>query len=278
MNKELKIPLPQKPKIAKEYKGENRAVVEISGLHPGYGATMGNALRRVLFSSLEGSAITTIKVDGAFHEFSTIDNVLEDVLEMSLNIKDIHPRIHNNESYTLKLSAKGKKEVTAKDIEVPSQVEIINKDVYIATLTSSDAKLDIELIAEKGVGYVNNSSDIKDKKEIGVIRLDANYSPVVKVNFEVENMRVGERTDYNKLLVDITTNGVISPEEAYEKAVEVLVGHFTQIQKIDDGTTEPDEITEEVEVDEDIVEEKKEDKKSEKKDEKEKKSSKKDDK
>ncbi len=235
MNKELKIPLPQKPRIIKEYPEENRAIIEISGLHPGYGATMGNALRRVLFSSLEGSAITTVKIEGAFHEFSTMDNVLEDVLEISLNIKDIHPKIHNNESYTLKLSVKGKKEVTAKDIEVPSQVEIINKDVHIATLTSSNAKLDIEMIVEKGVGYVNNRSDAKDKKEIGVIRLDANYSPVVKVNFDVENMRVGYRTDYNKLLVDITTNGVISPQEAYEKSVEVLVSHFTQIQMIEDG-------------------------------------------
>ena len=277
-NKELKIPLPQKPHIVENYPDENRAVIEIGGLHPGYGATMGNALRRVLYSSLEGSAITTIKIDGAFHEFSTLDNILEDVLEISLNIKDICPKIHGDEQYTMKLSAKGKKEVTAKDIETPSQVDIINKDTHIATLTSSDAKLDIEMIVEKGVGYVNNRSDEKDKKEIGVIKLDANYSPVVKVNFTVDNMRVGDRTDYNRLLVDITTNGIMSPEEAYERSVDVLVGHFTQIQKIEDPSQKKEEEEKAEEVEEEVKEEgakeekpkkKKEDKEDKKEDKKE---------
>ena len=233
MNQESKISLPQKPKIKKEYPKEHRAIIEINDLYPGYGTTIGNALRRVLYSSLGGSAITTLRIQGASHEFSTLDNVLEDVLEISLNIKSIHPIIHEGEQHTLKLSAKGKKDVKAKDIETPSQVEIINPDAHIATLTSSKAELNLEMIIERGVGYKPLEQDSKDKKEIGVIRLDAVFSPIVKVNFDVENMRVGDRIDYNRLLLDITTNGIISPTEAYEQAVAVLAEHLAALTEIE---------------------------------------------
>lgn len=237
MNQEPRIPLPQKPKIIQEYPDAHRAVIEINDLYPGYGTTVGNALRRVLYSSLEGSAITTIRIQGASHEFSTLDNVLEDVLEISLNIKSIHPIIHEGDSHTLKISAKGKKEVKAKSIEVPSQVKIINPDAHIATLTSSSAELNLEMVVERGVGYRPMGQDTKDKKEIGVIRLDAVFSPIVKVNFDVENMRVGDRIDYNKLLLDITTNGIISPAEAYKQAVAVLVDQFTVLTEMEESTS-----------------------------------------
>jgi len=233
MNKESKIPLPQKPKITQEYSDAHRAIIEINDLYPGYGTTIGNALRRVLYSSLEGSAVTTLRIQGASHEFSTLDNILEDVLEISLNIKSIHPIIHEGDSHTLKISAKGKKEVKAKDIEAPSQVEVINPDAHIATLTSSNAELNLEMVVERGVGYRPMGQDTKDKKEIGVISLDAVFSPIVKVNFDVENMRVGDRIDYNRLLLDVTTNGIISPAEAYEQAVAILTQHFTALTEVE---------------------------------------------
>lgn len=225
------VSLPKKPKVVEG--GTNRAVIEIDELYPGYGATLGNSLRRVLYSSLEGAAITTVKIDGASHEFSTLDGVLEDVLEMCLNLKSVRMVLHGDEPQTLTLNVKGKKVVTAKDIETPSQVEIVNSDVHIATLTSSSSILKAEMTVERGVGYVQAEQDGKEKKEIGVIRLDAAFSPVVKINFDVENTRVGDRTDYNKLLIDITTDGTLAPEDAYEKAAAVLLEHVSAVTELE---------------------------------------------
>ena len=225
------VSLPNKPTVL-THEG-NRALIEISALYPGYGATLGNSLRRVLYSSLEGAAITTVKIEGASHEFSTLDGVMEDVLEICLNLKAIRLLMHEDEPQTLTINVKGKKDVTAKDIETPSQVEVINKDAHIATLTGASSTFKVELTVEKGVGYVQAEQDDKEKKEIGVIRLDAAFSPIVKVNFDVENMRVGDRTDYNKLLIDITTDGTLAPEEAYEKAVSVLGEHVNAVMELE---------------------------------------------
>lgn len=221
------ITLPKQPKIIE--RDGNRAVIEISELYPGYGPTVGNALRRSLYSSLEGAAITSVKFEGVPHEFSTIDGVLEDVLEVVLNLKEVRLILHSEESQILKLKVKGKKEVTAKDIETPSQVEIVSPDIHIATLTTASATLNAEMHVEHGLGYVSVVEEEKEKKEIGVIKVDAAFSPVQKVNFNVENMRVGDRTDYNRLLIDITTDGTITPDEAYEKAAQKLVDHFVAL-------------------------------------------------
>ena len=227
---DLFIPNPQKPKIIE--KDGNTSLIEINDLYPGYGTTLGNSLRRILYSSLSGAAIVSVKIENILHEFSTIDGVLEDILEISLNLKSVRLIMHTDEPQTLTIDAKGKKTITAKDIKTPSQVEIVNQDAHIATLTAGKSTLKAEIVVEKGLGYVQTEQNSKDKKEIGVIRLDAIFSPVVKVNFDVENMRVGDRIDYNKLLLEIQTDGTITPEDAYEKAVEVLISQFSAIKEI----------------------------------------------
>src|SRR3990167_1286112 len=227
------LTLPKKPKIVE--KSNNRAVVEISELYPGYGPTIGNTLRRALYSSIEGAAITSFKIDGVPHEFSTIEGVLEDVIEICLNLKEIRLILHGDEPQVLKLNIKGTKEakgITAKDMVTPSQVEVINKDVHIMTVTSPKALINMELTVDRGMGYIQTDKDAKEKKDIGVIRLDAIFTPVLRVNFEVENMRVGDKTDFNRLLLDITTDGTITPEEAYEKAAGVLFDHFELIKDL----------------------------------------------
>lgn len=219
------IQLPTQPKVIK--KENNLAVFEISPLQPGYGHTLGNALRRVLFSSLPGSAATMIKIEGVNHEFSSIPNVMEDVIEIMLNVKKIRFKLHSDEPQRISLSAKGEKEIKAGDLKLPSQVEIISKDARIATLTDKKAALEMEIVVESGLGYSPVESRQKEKLEIGALPLDALFTPVRKVNYVVENMRVGERTDYNRLILDIATDGSISPEEALIKASAILVDQFS---------------------------------------------------
>jgi len=223
---EYKIPLPQKPKIIK--KQDNRAVFEIDGCYPGYGMTLGNIFRRILLSSLSGAAVTAVKIKGVSHEFSTIPYVLEDVIQIILNLKQIRFKIVSQEALPIKIGLKvsGQKEVKAKDIKVTSEVEIINKDASIATLTDKKAKLEMEIEIDKGLGYVPVEQRKKEKLEIGTIALDAIFSPVKKVNYEVENMRVGERTDFDRLKLDIETDGTMTPEDAFAKAADILVEHF----------------------------------------------------
>lgn len=215
---------PKPPKVIK--KEGNRAIIEISELYPGYGATIGNAFRRVLYSSLPGAAITSIKITGVAHEFSTMNGVIEDGIELGLNLKQIKLILHGDEPQMMTLKVKGVKNVKAKDIKTPSQVEIVNKDAHIATLTSSKSSLEMELNVERGLGYVQADKDEKEKKEIGVIRLDSIFTPVIKVNFEVEDVRVGDRTDYNRLVIDILTDGSISPEQAFVDSAKLLFNYF----------------------------------------------------
>lgn len=224
------IPLPSAFKTV-EKKG-NKAVFEIEGLYPGYGVTIGNSLRRVLLSSLEGAAITQVKIKGVQHEFSTIPGILEDVLQITLRLKQIRCKLYGDEPQRIELHAKGEKRVTAKDFETPTQVEIVNKDAHIATLTTKNASLNLEATVERGLGYVPAEQRKKEKLEVGTIVLDAIFAPIRKVAFRVENMRVGERTDYDRLFLEIETDGTLAPEEALVAASEILASQFFAIQSV----------------------------------------------
>lgn len=223
------VPLPLKPKIVKQEK--NKAVFEIEALYPGYGVTIGNSLRRVLLSSLPGAAITQVKIKGVQHEFSTIPGVLEDVISLTLNLKQLRFNVFGSESQKAVLKVKGEKEVKGSDFELPSQAELVNKSAHVATLTAKSSDLEMEILIEKGLGYQAGESRKKatpqEKLEIGVIPLDAIFTPVRKVAFRVENMRVGERTDFDRLFLEIETDGTMAPEEAFSQANDILVSHFS---------------------------------------------------
>ena len=219
-----KITLPEKPKVIKQE--ENFAIFEIKSCYPGYGVTIGNALRRVLLSSLSGSAITAINISGVNHEFSTIPGVAEDIVEIMLNLKKVRFKMHTDEPVKLTLKANKEGKVKASEIKTKSDVEVVNKDAYIATINDKNSKLEIEIKVEKGVGYVPIEQQGEGKLEIGDIAMDAIFTPVKKVNFRVENMRVGKLTNYDKLILEVETTGEITPEEAFKKATRLLVDHF----------------------------------------------------
>ncbi len=221
------IPLPKSPKIID--KKDNKALFEIEGLYPGYGVTLGNNLRRVLYSSLQGAAVTQIKIKGVQHEFATISGVLEDVISIILNIKNLRFKMHSDEPQKAILKAKGEGEVKGKDIDVPTQLELVSKDVHIATLTDKKSELEIELQVERGLGYVSADREKGEKLEIGQISVDAIFTPIKNVNFRVENMRVGKRTDFDRLFIEIETDGTIDPKEAFTKSAKILVDHFSLI-------------------------------------------------
>lgn len=221
------LPLPKPPKIIK--KGDNKALFEIEALYPGYGVTVGNSLRRVLYSSLPGAAVTQVKIKGVQHEFSTIPYVLEDVLNICLNLKQLRFKMFTDTPQIGKLKVKGEREVKGKDFELPTQVELVNKEATIATLTDKKASLEMEIQIEKGIGYepVEKRRKLQKSLEIGQILLDAIFTPIKRVKYSVENMRVGERTDFDRLLLEIETDGTILPEEAFLKASEILIDHFS---------------------------------------------------
>ncbi len=219
------IPLPLKPKVV-EKKG-NKAVFEIEGLYPGYGATIGNSLRRVLLSSLEGAAITQVKIKGVAHEFSTIPGVFEDVVLILLNLKKLSFKSFSDESQTATLVVKGEKEAKGKDFKLSPQLELSNPETHIATLTKSSAELNMEVQVEKGMGYEPAERREGGKSEIGAIPVDALFSPVKKVSFAVENMRVGKRTDFDRLKIEIETDGTITPDEALKQSSDILVEQFS---------------------------------------------------
>lgn len=225
------IQLPEQVKILK--KEGSRTTFEISPLMPGYGATIANPLRRVLLSSLEGAAVTSIKIKGVNHEFSTVPGVMEDVIQLILNIKKVRFKLHSEGPVKLTLSAKGEKEVTAKDIKLTSDVEVINEDQHIATLTDKKTDFEMEIDIEKGIGYIPVEQRQKEKLAIGVIAIDAIFSPVRLVNFIVENVRVGQRIDFNKITIDVETDGSIEPEEALKKASDILVKHFETVGSVE---------------------------------------------
>ncbi len=209
--------------------GDNQGKIEVLGCFPGYGATLGNALRRVLLSSLEGAAIHSVKIKGVAHEFSTIEGVMEDVVQIILNLKQVRFHMEGNENVVVSIKKKGEGVVTAGDIKTSTGVEVVNKDQKIATITDKKVELEMEIEVDKGLGYVPVESRERDEKQIGVIAIDSVYSPVKRVNYEVENMRVGKRTDYDKVTLEIVTDGSMSPEEAFQKSAAILVAQFTAL-------------------------------------------------
>jgi len=220
----MRIPLPTNLEI-KEAKG-NKAIAVIEPCYPGYGVTLGNALRRVLLSSIEGAAITAFKVKGASHEFSTLPHVKEDLVEIILNLKRIRLQVFSDEPVKLNLKVKGEKIVTAGDIEKNGQVEIVSADAKILTLTDKNADIEMEITVSKGRGYITVEERAKEKVDLGTIIIDAIYSPMVNVGFEVDSMRVGEKTDFDRLVLKLETDGSISPKDALHQASEILVKHF----------------------------------------------------
>lgn len=221
------IIVPSKPRIVKE--DGSTGVYEIDGLYPGYGHTLGNSLRRIILSSIPGAAITSLSIDGVKHEFSTIEGVKEDVIALILNLKKTRFKLHGDDVQKATLRIKGTKVVTASDIEVPSQLEILNKDQYICEVTGKAVDLAIELTIEKGLGYVPREVLQKEKADIGSIVLDASFTPIRRASYEVDNMRVGDRTDHNRLRISIETDGTITPHEALEYSIHMMI---TQLQSI----------------------------------------------
>lgn len=226
------IVLPSKPKVLKE-KGA-KGSYEIEGLYPGYGHTLGNSLRRIILSSLPGVAITAVKIAGVPHEFSTMKGVKEDVIQIILNLKKIKFGLSSGEETVLTLKSKGIGEVKASDITVSGQVEVLTPDAHIATLTEKDSLLDMEITLSQGIGYVPKEMIQKDRIAVGTIGLDASFSPIVHVSYEVEQMRVGERTDFNRLVMSIETDGSIAPKEAFEKSIEIMIVQLKSIINFQD--------------------------------------------
>ena len=219
------IPLPTS--IKTKNISNNNSVFEIESLYPGYGVTLGNAIRRVLLSSLSGAAVTEVKIKDAPHEFATLKGVKEDVLHILMNIKQLRFKIFTEDPQTATLVVKGEQEVTGKDFELPADLKLANPDLHIATLTDKSAQLEIEIKVEKGMGYVFEDKEIK--KSVGVIGMDAIFTPIKKVNYVVENMRVGKRTDFDKLSLEVETDGTITPEEALSQSLDILVSQFQYI-------------------------------------------------
>lgn len=224
---EHSIVLPSKPRIVSE--DQFSGTYEIDGFYPGYGHTLGNSLRRIILSSLPGAAITSIKIDGVNHEFSVISGVKEDVVTLMLNLKKVRIKMLTDEPQTLKISVKGDKVVTADDIEKVGQVEILNPEQVIATLTDKSSSLNLEMIVERGTGYVSKEVLQKNRVDIGMIALDAIFTPIRRVSYEVENMRVGDRTDFNRLKIFIETDGTITPNEALETSIAIMINQLKAI-------------------------------------------------
>jgi len=207
-------------KVTIKEEKENYGLFEISPLPRGYGHTLGNALRRILYSSLRGSGITSIQIKGVDHEYSTLDGVKENVVDIILNLKQVKFRTKMDEVFTCKVFAKGKKVITAGDIEVTGDLEVVNKDVVLAELTDSSAELDMTLTVESGVGY--KAIDEGERKEIGLIPLDCDFTPIERISLSVEQARKGQETDLDAVLIGVTTDGSISPKDALVESSKIL--------------------------------------------------------
>ncbi len=210
-----------------------KGVFEVEGLYAGYGLTLGNALRRTLLSSLPGAAVTYLKIKNVPHEFSTLPGVKEDLIQLMLNFKKLRFATDSNEPQVLSLKIKGEKEVTGADIELNSEVEILNPEEVLANLTAKDSEFDAEVTVERGLGYSPAEARKSEKLPIGVIALDAFFSPVVSVNYNVEDMRVGDRTDYNRLRLEVETDGTVSASAALHKATSILKDHFEKVAAVE---------------------------------------------
>ena len=235
------IILPSKPRVVSE--DGQKGVYEIDGLAPGYGHTLGNSLRRIVLSSLPGAAITTVKIDGVSHEFSTIEGVKEDVVLILLHLKKVRFKMTTDEPQTATLSIKGAKVATAGDMQVSGQLEVLNPELYIAELTDKSAHLSIEVRVERGLGFVPREMHEKGKVDVGTIAVDAIFTPIRRVSYEVENMRVGDKTNHNRLRVLIETDGTITPREALESSIKIMIAQLSAIlgfseESLSAGTTD----------------------------------------
>lgn len=227
-------------KITDYVENNNFGKFELEPLERGFGTTIGNALRRVMLSSMPGSAIVAVKIEGAMHEFQTLDGVVEDVTSIILNLKNVVVKNHAEEQKVIRLSVSEERVVTAADIETDSDVEIVNKDQVIATLAKG-GKLDMEMIVDNGRGYVPSTENKKytENNKIGYIPIDALYSPIERINYEVDNARVGQDANYDKLIMNVQTNGAIRPEEAMALSAKILIEHLniiTNLSEIADVT------------------------------------------
>ncbi len=223
---EYKIIIPSKPRVVLEE--ENKGVFEIDGLYPGYGHTLGNSLRRIILSSLPGASITSIKIDGVTHEFQTMEGIKEDVIVMILNLKKTRFKMLTDEPQTVTLSVKSPKTVTAGDIKTTGQVEVLNSEQHIAEVTGK-INLNIEMRVEKGLGFIPKETFHKEKVDVGTIAVDAIFTPIRRVAYEVENMRVGDKTNFNRLRISIETNGTLSPREALTQSIEIMIKQLKAI-------------------------------------------------
>ncbi len=229
---EQKIILPSKPKAVLEE--GNKGVFEIDGLVPGYGYTLGNSLRRIILSSLPGAAITAVKIDGVSHEFSTIEGVKEDVITLLLNLKNVRFQLVGDEPVKVSFSVKGPKIVTAADINAKGAVTVSNPEQYICEITGK-AALNVEVTVERGLGFVPRDAHHKQKADIGTIFLDAIFSPIRRVSYDVEEMRVGDKTNFNRLRLTIETDGTLSPRVALESSVQTMIEQLAAIISVDSG-------------------------------------------
>lgn len=229
----------EKPKIecVEVSENEDYAKFVVQPLERGYGITLGNSLRRILLSSLPGAAATSVKIDGVLHEFSVVKGVREDVTELILNIKKLAIKMEEEGPKTIYINAEGPGEITAGDIITDGSIEIVNKDLHIATL-DNDGKLHMEIAVNKGRGYVSQNKNKIDGMPIGTIPVDSIYTPVKRVNYFVENTRVGQITDYDKLTLEIWTNGTIKPEEAIGLSAKILIEHFKLFMSLTDKTND----------------------------------------
>ncbi len=249
---EYKIVMPSKPRIVVEE--GNKGVFEIDGLYPGYGHTLGNSLRRIILSSLPGASITSIKIDGVSHEFQTLDGIKEDVIVMILNLKRTRFSMTSDEPQTVTLSVKGPKSVTAGDIKTSGQVEVLNPELHIVDVTGK-VNLNIEIKIEKGLGFISKEIFQKDKVDVGTIAVDAIFTPIRRVSYEVENMRVGDQTNHNRLRISLETDGTLTPREALSRSIEIMINQLKAIvdfkeseeEKVEKVTSKEDVKAEEAE-------------------------------
>ena len=229
------------PKIETEASSRSYGRFVISPLERGYGVTLGNSLRRVLLSSLQGAAVTSVRISGVHHEFSDIPNVREDMTALILNLKQLRVQLFQNESARLRVDVRGEGDVTAGDLEVPPYVEIVNPDLHLLTSGSPDTELDMELVVEIGRGY--SPAEDRGNLPIGEVPIDAIFSPVRRANFKVERARVGQATDYDRLVVEVTTDGSVSPHDALRDSAFLLVKHFSlvaNVSEVEIQKTEPE--------------------------------------
>ena len=225
-----KLLLPSKLNYEGDKKNANKGTLTIEPLYFGYGTTLGNALRRVLLSSLPGAAVTAVNIKGVDQEFSAIKDVKEDALNICLNLKNLRLKSHSEEPVKLTLKVKGEKVVTAKDFDKNSDIEVINPELEIARTTDKKAVLELEVTVEQGRGYIPTEERDNEDTEIGNILIDAIFTPVVKVGYTVVPTRVGDITNYDKLVMDIETTGALSPQEAVEKSTQILMDHFSLLE------------------------------------------------